>query len=441
MKKADLNHFIEETSEQALKKLEEFFYSPDSVEEYISFLSQFYNYSPRNQLLIANQYKGAKAIAPYKKWQSLGAQVQKGEKAIKILVPSERKTFVRDIDNKKSVLPIKKATKEEKALMKKGEIKINKQLVFVKGSVFDIRQTDMPEDKYPQMIQQLRGEVTDYAKKIQCLNAIAEAYNIDVKESEDSIQGARGYYTETSTGDKKIILNKDNEQAENTRTMIHELSHALLHGKDKIIETPTTLGMKEEEFQAEMTALIVGSYMGLDNNDDSIQYIYGYAKNMSAEDKMMLMKNVQKVSSEMIKSINDKDANDIYLEVNKYPNEVMIKPNKTKNNTFLRNDQLYTIQDANYFSKEMYSQFTPTLAHQENNKTNIIQGIPFSYAPQQTMLEQPTFYEYVKTYIVSQDPSSKSKVDRAVEKDSQSIKHAQNKKVIDIYTSDNQIER
>ncbi|MCD1009941.1 ImmA/IrrE family metallo-endopeptidase, partial [Staphylococcus aureus] len=273
MKKAELNHFIEETSEQALKKLEEFFYSPDSVEEYISFLSQFYNYSPRNQLLIANQYKGAKAIAPYKKWQSLGAQVQKGEKAIKILVPSERKTFVRDIDNKKSVLPIKEATKEEKALMKKGEIKINKQLVFVKGSVFDIRQTDMPEDKYPQMIQQLRGEVTDYAKKIQCLNAIAEAYNIDVKESEDSIQGARGYYTETSTGDKKIILNKDNEQAENTRTMIHELSHALLHGKDKIIETPTTLGMKEEEFQAEMTALIVGSYMGLDNNDDSIQYI------------------------------------------------------------------------------------------------------------------------------------------------------------------------
>ncbi|GAB5815315.1 hypothetical protein JMUB7550_27510 [Staphylococcus aureus] len=70
--------------------------------------------------------------------------------------------------------------------------------------------------------------------------------------------------------------------------------------------------------------------------------------------------------------------------------------------------------------------FTPTLAHQENNKTNIIQGIPFSYAPQQTMLEQPTFYEYVKTYIVSQDPSSKSKVDRAIEKDSQSIKHAQN---------------
>ncbi|RDZ34460.1 hypothetical protein C5B86_20055, partial [Haloferax sp. Atlit-19N] len=153
---------------------------------YISFLSQFYNYSPRNQLLIANQYKGAKAIAPYKKWQSLGAQVQKGEKAIKILVPSERKTFVRDIDNKKSVLPIKEATKEEKALMKKGEIKINKQLVFVKGSVFDIRQTGMPEDKYPQMIQQLRGEVTDYAKKIQCLNAVVEAYNIDVKESEDS---------------------------------------------------------------------------------------------------------------------------------------------------------------------------------------------------------------------------------------------------------------
>ncbi|GAB5874396.1 hypothetical protein JMUB7536_27580 [Staphylococcus aureus] len=49
-------------------------------------------------------------------------------------------------------MPIKEATKEEKALMKKGEIKINKQLVFVKGSVFDIRQTDMPEDKYLSLI-------------------------------------------------------------------------------------------------------------------------------------------------------------------------------------------------------------------------------------------------------------------------------------------------
>ena len=83
MKQSELNKFIKETSEQALEQLDKFFRSPEDIKEYIDFASQFYNYSNRNQMLIANQNDGATIVAPYKKWQQLDAQVMKGEKAIK----------------------------------------------------------------------------------------------------------------------------------------------------------------------------------------------------------------------------------------------------------------------------------------------------------------------------------------------------------------------
>lgn len=69
-------------------------------------------------MLIANQNKGASVVAPYKKWQELDAQVMKGEKAIKIMVPSERKTFVRHNGDDKQIVPISKATAEEKQKLK-----------------------------------------------------------------------------------------------------------------------------------------------------------------------------------------------------------------------------------------------------------------------------------------------------------------------------------
>lgn len=118
MKKQSIESFIKETSQQALNQLDNYFESPENINEYLNFQSQFYKYSSRNQLLIGNQYEGATAVAPYKKWQELGCNVNKGEKAIKILVPQERKTFIRHDQDKKEVVPINKATKEEKEKLK-----------------------------------------------------------------------------------------------------------------------------------------------------------------------------------------------------------------------------------------------------------------------------------------------------------------------------------
>ena len=105
--------------------------------------------------------------------------------------------------------------KQEKDKIKKNQIKVNKSITFVKGNVFDIRQTNLPEDKYPQMLQQLRGSVPDYDEKISNLTKIANSFDINVQQSKDSMEGARGAYIETNSGQKVIELNKNNEEKQN----------------------------------------------------------------------------------------------------------------------------------------------------------------------------------------------------------------------------------
>lgn len=83
MKRKSIDEFIKDTSNQALEQLEDYFETPDTILEYLQFQSQFYKYSSRNQLLIANQYSGAQAVASYKKWQELDCNVKKEKKQLK----------------------------------------------------------------------------------------------------------------------------------------------------------------------------------------------------------------------------------------------------------------------------------------------------------------------------------------------------------------------
>src|SRR4051794_23565911 len=54
---------------------------------YLRALSRFHDYSFSNVALILAQRPDATRVAGYRSWQSLGRQVRKGEKSIKILVP------------------------------------------------------------------------------------------------------------------------------------------------------------------------------------------------------------------------------------------------------------------------------------------------------------------------------------------------------------------
>jgi len=59
---------------------------------WVTFASRFTDYSLNNQLLILMQRPDATHVAGYKAWQSMGRQVNAGERGIRIFAPSTHKT-------------------------------------------------------------------------------------------------------------------------------------------------------------------------------------------------------------------------------------------------------------------------------------------------------------------------------------------------------------
>jgi hypothetical protein len=47
---------------------------------------------------------------------------------------------------------------------------------------------------------------------------------------------------------------------------------------------------------------------------------------------------------------------------------------------------------------------------QKDNRTKILQGREYSYAPNQTELSQPNFYDYLRQYVAPQEQSGRKMV-------------------------------
>src|SRR5215207_5461554 len=59
----------------------------DAFRRYLDVQARFHRYSYANALLILSAQPTATQVAGYRTWQSLGRQVRRGERGIKILVP------------------------------------------------------------------------------------------------------------------------------------------------------------------------------------------------------------------------------------------------------------------------------------------------------------------------------------------------------------------
>lgn len=72
-------------------------FNNESFIQYLNFQSQFHNYSPSNNMLIAIQNPQATNVASFTKWKSMGRTVNKGEKGIIILAPNVVKNGSKEI--------------------------------------------------------------------------------------------------------------------------------------------------------------------------------------------------------------------------------------------------------------------------------------------------------------------------------------------------------
>jgi len=213
-------------------------------QRFLRYQSAFHHYSFGNVLLIAAQRPSASRVAGFATWRSLGRWVRRGESAIWILAPVHRRGPHADGHDQRS--------DDERAA---------RSLRFRRVAVFDIAQTDGAAP--PDVVRRLTGP--DATSAYPSLVAHAQSLGFSVVGA--SLDGA-------SNGDcdfdrRRIRVEEANEPAQRTKTLVHELAHAVLHEH----ESDRALA----ELEAESVAFVVCRAIGLDTGAYSFGYVASWA--------------------------------------------------------------------------------------------------------------------------------------------------------------------
>ena len=305
----DKQNAVEELTRTMNENIKKFKKEPKQELELLKYISQFNNYSIKNISLIQSQRSGAFGVASYKQFKEKGYQVQRGEKAIKILAPKFQDMFRYEEEGKIKTKPVSQATKEQKQEIKEGKYKVIKGKItnFIAVPVFDITQTDCPPEDYPVLYPNkpenfnFKGTEKDLKRFHQAVSDYAKSQN--VKVNYDVVDGtAKGFYAPSLN---EIVIDKHLNEKEQTKVLLHELAHAEMHNskimKDKAPELKTVNVL---EYQAEMTAYIVSSKFELDTEDYSTHYLASWTKREVDDDVYLKsLEEVKEVSSKLIDKI------------------------------------------------------------------------------------------------------------------------------------------
>lgn len=302
------NELIEQLTNQMNKRIQEYRTSPEEELELLNYMSKFYKYSVRNTMLIESQYKGAFGVASYKEHQKKGYQVQKGQKAIRILAPVLIDQFK---DKQGRIKNLQYATNKEKDLIKKGKLQVmKKNLVGYRPvPVFDITQTNCPVEDYPKLYPnrpqnfEFKGSLEQFNNFYQAINKYAENKNIRVIHETMHDGAQKGYY---SPSENLIALRNGLSSQEKAKVLLHEIGHAEMHNvetlqdKDKELQTTPI-----KEYQAEMLAYLVSSTFELDTEDYSTSYLKSWTSKADIEPEIYQksIEEVKMVAKNLIENI------------------------------------------------------------------------------------------------------------------------------------------
>lgn len=277
MKKTTEELRIERVNE-ITAKLEQGVKDVFTSERYINYLttmSKFHRYSYRNCLLIAMQCPNASHVASYTGWQkNFNRQVRHGEKAIKILAP-------RPYTVTKNVILADGSTEEQ-------EVEITK---FSVANVFDFSQTD--GEPLPTICEKLTGKVDGYKELIEKLTDISP-----VPVEYEDIDGANGYFNFV---EHRIALDRKLSEVHTLKTLIHELSHAILHNKEDGAEMDADRETKE--VQAESVAYVVSQYLGIDTSEYSFGYVASWSSGKDTQELTASLEIIKNTAETIIKGI------------------------------------------------------------------------------------------------------------------------------------------
>ena len=187
-------------------------------------ISRFHNYSINNSIIIAFQNPYATQVASYTTWKNMNRSVKKGEKGIQIFCPFQYhiEQEINKIDPKTDEVMIDKDGNyiKEKKLVQQTGYKI--------GYVFDVSQTEQIKGKkeYPlEFVDDLKLKAESYDEILE----LVKRFSPVPIEFQSFPGNAKGYFSDKKM---KIVVQDDLSESQTIKTIIHEIAHAYLHGKN-----------------------------------------------------------------------------------------------------------------------------------------------------------------------------------------------------------------
>jgi hypothetical protein len=186
-------------------------------------------------------------VAGYRRWQTLGRQVRKGQQGIAILAPCVQRS--RPVDDQEEV------ERPEVVRILRG---------FRVAHVWDVSQTD--GDPLPDVTPVLLAGEAPVGLWDSLAAQVAEVGYKLLRGECGTANGRTDYLTRT------VTVRDDVDDAQAAKTLVHELAHVWLHDPEDGIHHR---GIAEVE--AESVAYIVCHAAGLVSDDYSLPYVAGWA--------------------------------------------------------------------------------------------------------------------------------------------------------------------
>jgi antirestriction protein ArdC len=223
--------------------------------------ARFHSYSWSNSLLILVQCPHASRVAGYRTWQSLGRQVQRGEKGIAILAP----VVARKKDER--VCQHDQATNDE-PVQDREQTRV--LAGFRVAHVWDVSATEGAE----------LPEVAPVALVGEAPNALVEHLEAGVRSAGFSLvredcspaNGCTDFVART------VTVRPDLSPAQVCKTLCHELAHATMHEEFVGHELKDGACRGRVEVEAESVAYVVCATAGLETGSYSFPYVARWAR-------------------------------------------------------------------------------------------------------------------------------------------------------------------
>lgn len=265
----DKTELKERLSAEITEIAKSFEYSPDKLSEFLSFGSRFREYSYRNVQMIYAQRPTATFVAAASKYfaglpNAEGVPlskdplyIKKGEKAIYIYAPWEVRYYSRADGDKRTWSKLTASEKKDyKANPQNWTVSTSTYFKLV--PVFDLGQVNCPKELLPAVLGVGTDSLTAAEKFDKLRNYAEDKLHIPVAVEDFSSLSLRGTYNISANA---IRINSALGDTQRLSTLIHELAHSQLHF------APTAKSTAQKETEADMYAVMLEKYCGIDTTD------------------------------------------------------------------------------------------------------------------------------------------------------------------------------